>query len=316
MKISVEERVKVKERYKSGDSIEDIAKDYDVTVQTIKNILKKFRFNLSSSSSKISDKDVKKIVKEYKKDDSASTLQKLAEEYEVTTVTIRNILKREKVYKAKNKKHIRLTDAQKKKVVERYKEGMSGRKISKEFGISYQTVYDLLKDEKVDRRKLDDYKRSKKISDDEEKNIVQAYKDGESSTSLAKKYSVSVGLILGLLKGNDVKIRPVKLIKEKEYDNIIDLYVNQKLSTYKIAEKYGVHANTIYAILKKLDVKLRPKWYKKIMPTEYHKILRRFKDGEAVEDIAKDYDVTPNSIKSILEKIEEEAKKIKTAKKK
>jgi transposase len=316
MKISVEERVKVKERYKSGDSIEDIAKHYDVTVQTIKNILKKFRFNLSSSSSKISDKDVKKIVKEYKKDDSASTLQKLAEEYEVTTVTIRNILKREKVYKAKNKKHIRLTDAQKKKVVERYKEGMSGRKISKEFGISYQTVYDLLKGEKVDRRKLDDYKRSKKISDDEEKNIVQAYKDGESSTSLAKKYSVSVGLILGLLKGNDVKIRPVKLIKEKEYDNIIDLYVNQKLSTYKIAEKYGVHANTIYAILKKLDVKLRPKWYKKIMPNEYHKILRRFKDGEAVEDIAKDYDVTPNSIKSILEKIEEEAKKIKTAKKK
>jgi transposase len=315
MKISIEEREKVKDRYKDGDSIEDIAKDYDVTIQTVKNILKKFRFDLSSSSFKISDKDIKKIVKAYKKDDSAATLQKFAEEYDVTTVTIRNILKREKIYKSKNKKHIKLSKAQKNKVISQYKSGDSGRKISQEFGISYQTVYDLLKENEVDRRTVEDYKRKKKVSDANEASIIQLYKDGESSTSLSKKYEVSVGLVLNILKENDVTIRPVKIIKEKEYQKIIDLYVDDKLSTYKIAEKYGVHANTIYAILKKLEVKLRPKWYKKIMPDQYKKIMARHKKGDSLEEIAKDYDVTPNSIISIIEKVEE-AKKIKTAKKK
>jgi transposase len=305
MKISVEERLKVRDRYKAGDSPEDIAKDYDVTVQTVKNILKKFRFNMSSKSSAISDKDIKKIVRAYKKDDSAKTLKKLAEEYDVTTVTIRNILKRAKIYKAKNKKHIKLSDAEKKKVIEAYKDGKSGRKISKEFNISYQTVYDILKDKDVDRRTIEDYKRDEKISESDKEDIVKRYTDGESSTAIAKRYSVSTGLVLSVLRDNKVKIRPVKIIPEKEYDRIIDLYINKKYSTYKIAKEYEVHANTIYAILKKLDVKLRPKWYKKIMPTEYPKIMKRHGKGDAVEDIAKDYDVTPNSIKSIIEKVEE-----------
>jgi transposase len=307
MKISPQERLEVKRKYQEDDlSIKEIAEHYDVTPQTIKNILKSFRFNLKknpSNNTKITKEASTSIAKAYKKNKSAKTIKDLAEEFDVTTATIRNVLKKEKVYQSTNKPHVSLEDAQKDQVIKKYLEGVSGRKIAEEFNISYQHVYDILKNNDVKRRKLTDYERTQKIPPSEHKKIVERYKAGISSKILSQEYNVSVALIFKILGNFNIETRNVQIIGHEEYDTIVDMYVNQNMSTYKIGKEYNVHANTIYAILKKLKVKLRPKWYKKITPNKYPRIIERYKRGDAVDKIAKDYGVTPNSIKYIIEKL-------------
>jgi len=307
MKISQEERLDVKSRYKEGQSIIEIASHYNVTPQTITNILKNFRFsfkNKKSNNVKITKDQSKEIVSSYKKDKSASNLQKLAKDYGVTTATIRNVLKRSKVYKSTNKPHVKLSEAKKLEMIQRYRDGKSGRDIAEEFGVSYQHVYDVLKRQSVDRRKITDYDRAYKVPVAEHCKIVKKYNEGVSGNVLAQEYDVSISLIFQILGKNDVEVRPVQLIQADEYDNIINMYTVKKMSTCRIGKEYNVHANTIYAILKKLKVKMRPKWFKKILPNKYPRIIERYKKGDAIEKIARAYSVTPNSIKYILEKMD------------
>lgn len=306
MKISIDEKLKIKECYKAGQSIGDIAKTYNVTPQTIKNVLKAFHFSFKSkrgNNTKITQEQARSIAIAYKKDTSLVNLQKLATQYDVTIATIRNVLKRTKTYKTKSKPHVKLSDDKKLEIIQSYRDGKSGRDIAIEFGVSYQHVYDLLKRQKVDRRKLTEYDRAYRVPVSEHCNIIKKYNEGISGTLLAKEYDVSISLIFQILGKNAVDVRPIRIIPIKEYDSIIDMYINKKMSTYQIGKEYNVHANTIYAILKKLNIKLRPKWYKKIIPNKYPRIIQRYKKGDDVERIAKDYNVTPNSIKYIIEKL-------------
>ncbi|GAG84835.1 unnamed protein product, partial [marine sediment metagenome] len=279
---------------------------YNVTVQTVKNILKKFRFSFKSKKSnntKVTKEQSLEIVRSYKKDRSATNLQKLADDFGVTTATIRNVLKKSNVYKSTNKPHVRLSDEKKLEMIQEYRNGKSGRLIAEKFGVSYQHVYDILKKQEVGRRKLTDYDRAYKVPVSEHCEIVKRYNKGVSGNVLAKEYDVSVSLIFQILGKNDVNVRPVQIVSPDEYDNITDMYITKKMSTYQIGSEYSVHANTIYAILKKLKVKMRPKWYKKILPTKYPRIIERYRKGDSVEKIAKAYSVTTNSIKYILEKL-------------
>ena len=306
MKVSQKQRLEIRDSYKKGESLETLATNYNVTPQTVKNILKKFRFsfkNTKSNNAKITKEQAIEIVKSYKKDKSATNLQKLSEDFGVTTATIRNVLKRSNVYKSTNKPHVKLSEENKLEIIQEYRDGKSGRIIAEKFGVSYQHVYDILKKQEVDRRKLADYDRAYKVPVSEHCEIVKRYNKGVSGNVLAKEYDVSVSLIFQILGKNDVNVRPVQTVSADEYDNITDMYINKKMSTYQIGAEYRVHANTIYVILKKLKVKMRPKWYKKILPTKYPRIIERYKKGDSVEKIAKAYSVTPNSIKYILEKL-------------
>lgn len=84
------------------------------------------------------------------------------------------------------------------------------------------------------------------------------FKEGWGLSKLAKKYNCSIGIIQQRLRKYGFKLRYSKgkkiKISKKELE---DLYINRKLTTYKISDKFNCCQATIWKRLKRFRIKRR-----------------------------------------------------------
>lgn len=98
-----------------------------------------------------------------------------------------------------------LTEDQQIQIVESYKNGKNARAVGRDFGVSDQCVFDLLNIFGVRSRTSRESK--KKLTDEQELQVVNDYKSGLSGPILAKKYNISERRISAYLKYHGVTMR-------------------------------------------------------------------------------------------------------------
>lgn len=95
----------------------------------------------------------------------------------------------------------------------------------------------------------------------EEKDVADLYKSGFTTTQLAKKYRVSIGVISRVLRTMGVEIRGANDLSKKvgPVEELCRLYFDEKMSVAGIAEYYDSTKYAVWAQFKKYGVKLRTK---------------------------------------------------------
>lgn len=110
-------------------------------------------------------------------------------------------------------------------IVDCYLQCMSGRKVSRDLGVCEKVVYEVLNDRDIPTVGREHWiKNHKKFGKYSEGRIVEAYKNGKSATSLAKKHDCSVWTITEVLKRHRVKIRSKTSLSDDEKKYIYKHY--------------------------------------------------------------------------------------------
>lgn len=165
----------------------------------------------------VSTQTVEQLVNLYKEEEKS--LKELSALHKLSITKIRNILIENGVKLRKTGTHNYFTtDGRKvkdvhKEVIKAYKSGRSLRKVAAEYGVSYQTISNILDQHKVTRRSKGSYG---KLSEKDKQKICKKY-DTTNIRELADTFEVSVATILKVLKASDVEVthgRKYKLDQE------------------------------------------------------------------------------------------------------
>jgi len=134
--------------------------------------------------------------------------------------------------------------------------GVPIRRIEEDTGFSYPIIYTYLHKFGFPVGKS---KKRKLVGQENE--VISGYLYGFTTTQLADKYSVSLGVITRILKSNSVEIRPSNAFNKK-VGNISELcimYFDNGLQLSKIAEFFGCSKAAVYLQFKRHGVQLRSK---------------------------------------------------------
>lgn len=129
---------------------------------------------------------------------------------------------------------------------------ISANKLAKEFNVSKNKILRILRDNKIEIRKST-------LTEQESLDIVNRYKNGESSYKLAKEFSVSKQAVLYILRKNKVKMRESgspRKVPIKDTTTIIQRYIAGEECT-DISKTYECHSSQITKILHREGVKVR-----------------------------------------------------------
>lgn len=102
-------------------------------------------------------------------------------------------------------------------------------------------------------------RRIRKLADLDIKRLVEMYQKGSTLKEIAKKYGSDKKTLAGILRDNDVEIRnwneeqSVGLAKEQ----LIDLYVNQELTSQEIGKIVGLSKSAVLKWLVKFGIERR-----------------------------------------------------------
>jgi transposase-like protein len=101
----------------------------------------------------------------------------------------------------------------------------------------------------------------KRITEQEKNHAVKLYRKGLSGKDVAEELDISSASVYNILDEKSVKTRTSAKTQKLELplDEIIDLYLDQKLSTEEIAKKYNCGSETIRRRLHENNVELRDK---------------------------------------------------------
>ena len=216
-------------------------------------------------------------------------------------------------------------------VVERTLQGESRASIARHYGISDSTVRNTLirrdnfipiknrtksKDEL--KKEEESYQRLVDIFIDKtdlitQDKICEEYKDGKSQKKICKENKIHNGVLKRFLIRKDVEIRSfeesINSVPKNIYQIICDRYIKGESST-KIGDSLGYSGETITNVLKNSGVKIRGTQILVRLFPFYKIICKRYDDGESLNQIAKDFEVTATAIRNILKR---ENKQIRTS---
>lgn len=138
-------------------------------------------------------------------------------------------------------------------IIKDYKEGMNQAQLGKKYNVDRGTIRNILKRNNIEIRENNKYSTLPIDS------IIEEYQNGISAYKIADKYHVSSIVIYDILKRNNVSMRtPSETLKiQLPVNEIVDLYINKKMSTIKISDLYGVSNKTIARVLKDNNITLR-----------------------------------------------------------
>lgn len=131
---------KIVELYEKGQPASQIAKKFNVRSRVITRILneKKVELNLQGYyQKKLNENDVLEIIKLYQQ---GFTKTKLSEQFNVSTTTISETLKRNNIESRKNSHTIKVTEDIEKEIIRLYKETRSLREVAKLLNLSHSTI--------------------------------------------------------------------------------------------------------------------------------------------------------------------------------
>ena len=201
------------ERYKNNDHPNNIAKHYGCSRSTIMRIIKSLDSNIPKifsrnkrRSNAWNDKDI--ILERYKNGESSSSISK---DYDCSAAAIIRILRSldDSIVRPINTHGYYISDAWNDKdiILERYKNGEGSVSISKEYGCSATTIITIIKS--IDSSIIRTRGHSKRNTSDAwhySGDIVERYKNGETTAELCKIYNCSYGTILRIIKSIDSSI--------------------------------------------------------------------------------------------------------------
>jgi intein-encoded DNA endonuclease-like protein len=151
-----------------------------------------------------------------------------------------------------------LTPTDKASIIQLYKNRTALKEIRKMFQVAEKRIKNVISEAGLTIR-MNQWRI--KIDQNETKNVINLYQMGQSAAKIAKKYRVTYGAIIRILKENGITVRPpkyyfTKQFKESDIVTIKTKYLNgEKVKT--IAKKFSVSEGVIYRILKEHKIEIR-----------------------------------------------------------
>lgn len=244
---------KIIELYKSGESIESIARTLHHHTQTVRDAIPTdlLRVDLKGYNRQ---KLVKEVCNLY---DSGMSIRGIIKKTKRSGQTIREILKKNSdKYVFQPRKTI--SKNKELKVCELYNNGYSKNRIHLELNINQRAINRILKDYNVPKRKFISQRHYKvKVTKKKQEQICKLYKEIQSFKKVAKQLKMSDKIVYRVLKENNVEIVPVKDRPKKNYiPPYTQSQINKVVSTYKkvgtkseTARKVGLNVKTVKRIL-------------------------------------------------------------------
>jgi transposase-like protein len=97
-----------------------------------------------------------------------------------------------------------------------------------------------------------------RLTPEQRQDVVDRYRAGEHTTTIAKSFDVAKSTIIKVLRDNDVPMRRQAMTPEQVTEGV-QLYVDEELSLSHVAERLGVVQETMRLALLDVGVTLRPK---------------------------------------------------------
>ncbi len=255
------------------------------------------------SPTKLTELQNKEAIKLY---EEGLTTSKIADILGVAGSTIKNILRRNNIRTRTLSEYLRkFTPEKELEIIGLYNNGKTMSSIAKQFSSSIATIDRIFKAHKIPKHKPGIS--SRKISPDQEQEVIKLYSKGKTIKFIAKKYEVNIMTISKLLKRNNIEIR--LLMNRKIFDTqekeIIELY-NKSWPTSEIAKKFDLANSSVIRVLKENELYHRIRGLKKPNPPiipekECTRIILLYQQGLSVTKLAAKYGVMPGTIKRILD---------------
>ncbi|WP_048191062.1 helix-turn-helix domain-containing protein [Methanobacterium sp. SMA-27] len=202
--LSVEEEENICNDYLDGLSSVKIANMYRRNPNTIIKVLRRNNIEIKSSGrvQKVNTDNQTTICKKYK---LGATTYDLADEFDVSPVTIHTILKIHKIEIRKRGEHsIIFSKLDIKQICNAYDEGSTSLELGEKYNCSPSSIINVLQENSI---KIRD---STIFNVKEEKSICTEYKRGLNIKEVAKKYNCHVLTIYGILNKYEVERRANK----------------------------------------------------------------------------------------------------------
>lgn len=284
-------------------------------------------------SSQLSRKQQEEILEKYKQGYAPRVI---AEEYGCSTDLIRYLIKKQPNRKELNEQNSAsnlktggkivylgnsghytsmFSEAQQEEIVERYEKGETSSALSREFGGSMGLIDALIRKQPNAKELRAAHEKNKAFfSEEQEKEIIEKYKNGISSEILAKEYNCPPKRITTLInkQPNAKELKELSkknraCFSEEQISTIIERYVQGEPFS-AIAKDYNVYPGTINAIILKQpnakELKANSMKNRKSLKDSILKaIIERFVNGESYESISKDYELSAQTLIRIISEL-------------
>jgi Mor family transcriptional regulator len=203
-----------------------------------------------------------------------------------------------------------------KAIAEWYQEGKSSEQLGLEYGLSPQTIINILRRQGIPIKPKG---RLSKISVAIRKKIAKEYLGGKTSHQLGLEYDLSPQTIADIARSQGVPIRPPGIIKgvtivkgsaerEKRDALIIEKY-KSGVSVFALSKEFDLKRSHIYRIFDKNKAKVgksgNPKGngsFRKVPLEKYSEIVEKFLAGKTMNQLGIEYNVNRNTIRNVLKK--------------
>lgn len=205
-KINGEQCLEVIKLYQQGLTMQKIADIFSVGSTTIRGILKKN--NIKSRKffdyiEKFSPEKEAEMITLY---NQGLTIKKLSEMFGLGKTTIANKLRKNKVKTRELSDYRKIFSPEEElEVIELYKKDYSMSSLAKNFNCSVSVINNILSKHNIQKKNTAFY--SKKLSIEQEKEIIELYAKGQTVKKIAKNYKSSIKTISKALKRNNIQTR-------------------------------------------------------------------------------------------------------------
>ena len=143
----------------------------------------------------------------------------------------------------------------------------------------------------------------RKINESDYEYILQLYRDGLDSTSIANMFDVTPTRIIQILHNNDINVKNRRYFNFSDVDKkkIVDMY-KSGISVVKIAEKYGCSRTPITRVLHDFGIELDTP-LRKVPKEDHKKIVDMYNSGMSQQEIANVYECSEHVIWIIMKNL-------------
>ena len=299
-----ERKEKVVELYNLGVKTEEIAKNLNVSVETIYRYIKELK----------KEGKIKKIDKESRVEElynSGIGIEEIAKILNVSVgTTIKYVEQLRQEGRVQSRKSINsiAKKENKERIVMLYNSKMKIKTMAESLGVSVGTVNRYIKELREEGKIQTASEREKELKE----RVLELYNQGTEIKEIAKSLKVPVGSInvctRKLKKEGIIQSRGLikNIEKEKAKEKILKLY-NSKAGTEEIAKALNISLPTIYRYIRELREEGKFQGIKK-KEERKEKTLELYNQGIEVKEIAKRLNVTVETINTYIKEIEEEGR--------
>lgn len=142
-----------------------------------------------------------------------------------------------------------------------------------------------------------------KISESDYEYILELYRDGLDSTSIANMFDVTPTRIIQILHDNDIDVKNRRYFYFSDVDEkkIVDMY-KSGMSATKIADIYECSRNPIKRVLHNFGIELDTP-LRKVSKEDHKKIVDMYNSGMSQKEIANIYGCSENTIWTIMKNL-------------